>query len=481
LCKPFDANLTKNKVDRMSTKLRENALTYFESIFMGIAGTAVGISIATAIAGLLGTAGHVSPNALLIFAVPMLGIAFAYKGLNKIVSDAGAAYEWTKQGFGQFFGFFSGWALLVAALVYMVTVSVPLATATIDLFNPALASDVTLTTFIGAIWFLAIAVTSITGIGVTSKIQAFMTSIELLILVVIAVAAFIHAAHGGAVTPFSWSWFGFSYPQASFASSALIVVFLYWGWDVTSNLAEETKGKAAGNGGFVSVLVTIVLFVAFAVASLLIFSLKDAEGFSDNLIYHIALQVGLGQFGGVAASIAVIISSIAGLAMTMLLFSRTLFAMGRAGALPAFFGVVGEKTKTPVRAMYLLLGLGLVLIFGSSFFPSIASILTDSVNAIGVQVCYYYSLAGFVCAWLYRASVKTSPGTWLAYALFPLLSAVALVILGVYAFTTFNTMTKIVGLGGLLIGIIFYRPSGYGTHVAEILAEEEIIGTETSD
>jgi hypothetical protein len=33
-------------------------------------------------------------------------------------------------------------------------------------------------------------------------------------------------------------------------------------------------------------------------------------------------------------------------------------------------------------------------------------------------------------------------------------------------------MTKIVGLGGLALGMLFYRPSGYGTHIADILAEE---------
>ena len=55
-------------------KLKADSLTFFESIIMGVAGSAPGFSIAVAIAGLLAAAGKVSPNALLIFAVPMLGI-----------------------------------------------------------------------------------------------------------------------------------------------------------------------------------------------------------------------------------------------------------------------------------------------------------------------------------------------------------------------------------------------------------------------
>jgi amino acid transporter len=452
----------------MSTELKANSLSFFESIIMGVAGSAPGFSIAVAIAGLLAAAGTVSPNALLIFAVPMLGISVAYKGLNKKIPHAGAAYEWTKQGFGKFFGFFSGWALLIAALVFMVTGSVPLGTATLQLFDPSLADNVLLTTGIGAVWFILIAVVLITGIELTSKIQVVMSSIELLILFGISIAAFFHTGAGGAVTPFSWSWFGFNYPAGTFASSALIVVFLYWGWDVTCNLSEETKGhppNAAGNGGFLSIFITIASFVAFTVAALMMFTLKDATGYSDNLIYHVALAAGLGKMGGYAAAFALILSSVATLETTMLQFSRTLFAMGRDRALPTAFGVVHEKTVTPVRTMYLLLALGLVLIGISSLLPSIAEILADSVAAIAVQVCYYYGLAGLVCAWSYRDSYKESMMTYIGYAVFPFLSALSLFALGIYAFIGYDTTIKIVGLGGLLIGIVFFRPNGYGKKV----------------
>ncbi len=448
----------------MSDQLKANSLSFFESIIMGVAGSAPGFSIAVAISSLLVTAGMVSPNAVLIFALPMLGIATAYKGLNQRIANAGAAYEWTKIGFGKLFGYFSGWALLIASMVFMVTGSVPLGTATIDLIDPSLADHVLLTTSIGAVWFVVIGLVLISGIEITSKVQVVMSSIELVILFGISIAAFVATQTGHAVNPFSWSWFAFHYTGASFASSALIVVFLYWGWDVTANLSEETRNdrpNAAGNGGFLSVFVTIASFAAFTAATLMLFSLRDASSFSDNLIYHVAIAAGLGRAGGYAAALALILSSIATLETTMLQFSRTLFAMGRDRALPGYFGEVHERTVTPVRTMYLLLTIGLVVIFASSFMPSIASILADSVNAIAVQVSYYYGLAGLVCAWLYRDSYKQSFGTFLHYAVVPALSAVALMALGVYAISTFNTTTRIVGIGGLIAGILFYRSGGY--------------------
>ena len=119
---------------------------------------------------MLGTAGLVSPGALILFAIPMLGIAVVYKGLSRKMKDAGAAYQWTTQSFGKFLGYLSGWALLVASMVFMVAGSVPLGTATLSILDPALAQNVVLTTAIGALWFVAIGIVLISGVGLTSKI-----------------------------------------------------------------------------------------------------------------------------------------------------------------------------------------------------------------------------------------------------------------------------------------------------------------------
>jgi amino acid transporter len=432
---------------------------------MGVAGSAPGFSIAVALATLLASTGALAPGALLLFAVPMIGISLAYKGLDARMPNAGAAYEWTSRIFNKTLGYFSGWALLVASVVFGVTGAVPLGSATLSFLpDPTLANNVVLTAGVGAVWFIAIGVVLITGISLTSRVQMVMSTIELVILTVVVIAAGVHALRFGAVNPLSWSWFGLDYPPGAFAASALIVVFFYWGWDVTANLGEETDTAhhGAGNGGFVSVFVTTVYFLAFAAATLFLFSLKEGQGLSDNLIYHLAVRAGLGRAGGLAASFAVILSSVATLETQMLQFSRTLFAMGRDGAMPRAFGVVSPKSQTPVRTMYLLLGLGLVMIVLASFVPSVGLILSDSVKAIAIQVCYYYGVAGFACAWLYR---NVSKEGWLAfcvYALFPALSAAALIVLACYAMTTFDTLTQIVGVGGLIAGVVFLRPRGYG-------------------
>ena len=448
----------------MAAQLRANSLSLIESLVMGVAGSAPGFSIAVALASLLATAGTLAPGALVFFAIPMIGIAIAYKGLGARMANAGAAYEWTGKIFGKPVGFFSGWALLIASTVFMVTGAVPLGTATLSFFpDPSLTGNVILTASIGAVWFVIIGVVLIVGVKLTSIVQMVMSLVEIAILTAVLVAAGIHTLLHGAATPFSWAWFGLNYPPGAFAASALIVVFFYWGWDVTANLGEETDAKndGAGNGGFFSVFVTTFYFLAFAAATLFLYSLKDAKSLGDNLVYHLAVQAGLGRAGGLAASFAVILSSIATLETQMLQFSRTLFAMGRDGAMPRAFGVVDAKTQTPVRTMILLIGLGLIMIFLAGFISTVGLILADSVKAIALQVCYYYGVAGLSCAWLFRDTRKSDPRAFLVYAVYPALSAAALIILAFYAFTTFDTLTRVVGVGGLLLGVVFMRPGGY--------------------
>ena len=444
----------------MNTDLKAGSLSFIESMVMGVAGSAPGYTIAVTTAVLLGIAGTLSPGALVIFAVPMLGIAIAYKALNRQAVSAGAAYQWTTVEFGKFWGFFSGWALMVASMVFMVTGSLPLATSTLDFIDPALATNVVLSAAVASAWFLVIATVLIVGIEVTSRVQMVMTTIELIILTAVAVGAFLHAAHVGLANPFSWSWFGFGYSAGSFSATALVVVFFYWGWDVTANLAEETHNghETAGNGGFVSIIVTIAYYIAFVLAALFLFSLKDAKGMDANIIYNIAVGAGFGRTGGLLASGAVILSSIATLETTMLQFSRTLFAMGRDGAMPFAFGVVDQRTKTPVRAMLVLIGMGLLLLWGSSLMPTVGTIIADSVRAVGVLVAYYYGLAGLVAARVFNPLRREHFGRWLMLCVYPALSGIGLIVLGIYALTTFDIITNIVGIGGLFIGIIFFRP-----------------------
>ena len=55
--------------------------------------------------------------------------------------------------------------------------------------------------------------------------------------------------------------------SAVFVAGGLIAAFYYWGWDVSSNLGEETEDseKNSGIGGIIGVLIVFVLFELFTI------------------------------------------------------------------------------------------------------------------------------------------------------------------------------------------------------------------------
>ena len=446
----------------MAATLREGALSLTESAVMGLAGSAPAFSVATVLAVLLATARGDALTSIFVFAVPMLGIAIAYKALNRRKPCAGAIYEWTTGAFGRLLGFTAGWAVLVSSLVSMVSNALTLGSNVVDLATPGAGEPGKLLTLaIGAAGFLVIAGVLVANIGITSKVQLALTGVELVILAAIAIASANHVLRHGAVRVPHLAWSGPLATGNGFAATALLVVFLYWGWDVTGNLAEETGGtseNAAGQGGLLAVLLTLAVFGVFTVASVTLLTPAEAQRYGVNIIFGIAQHAGFGFAGAKCAALAVVLSTVATVETTMLQCSRGLFAMARDRAMPAPLGTIHPATRTPIRAMLAIVALSLVLLAGACFVPTVDTIVTDSVNAVAVQVCTYYGLAGLVCAWEFRCA---RGGAWWLYCLFPLASALALIVLGIHAVASFDLLTAIVGVGGLAVGYAFFRPGGW--------------------
>jgi hypothetical protein len=101
--------------------------------------------------------------------------------------------------------------------------------------------------------------------------------------------------------------------------------------------------------------------------------------------------------------------------------------------------------------------LGVVLIAVSPAMPSVKAILDSSVNAIGFHICFYMGLVGFACAWQHRREFSLAPNRFMNTAssiVWPLLSASAMVYLGAALLPTFETLTSIIAIGGLVVGVI---------------------------
>jgi amino acid transporter len=435
--------------------LANDALGTPESIVMGVAGTAPAFSVAATTATLVAAVGLLSAGSIFYCGLIMLGVTLSFLYLNRKVASAGASYAWVGQVFTPTLGFLSGWALLVASAVFMVSGTLPAASATLLLIAPAYTDNTVAVGLVAMIWLTVVSIVVIKGIKPTSYTQVVMTVTEVVILVLIIVLAAVkfgaHPTH-----PFSWEWFSLAaFTPQTFATGALTSLFFFWGWDVTANLNEETRDaeRSAGRAALWSMAIVMLIFIAFVCATLLVLTDDEIQQSVTNIVFTLADHL-LPKPWSYLAVLAVMLSSIGTLETSILQFSRTLFAQARDGSLNPRYARLHPSWQTPWVATLVIAGFGLVLLLLSTGFPSVTDIIKDSVNSIGFLVAFYYSITGLACAWNFRREGFASPAAFIMVILWPLASAAVLIFIGLYSLQTFDTVTLVIALGGLAVGIV---------------------------
>jgi amino acid transporter len=445
----------------MSNKpdLAKGSLSTIESAIMGIAGTAPAFSIAVTSAAIVAAVGVLSVGSILYCGLITFGIMLAFIHLNKITPHAGAAYAWVGHVFGKKWGFLAGWGLLVASVFFMVSATIPAATSTLVFIAPHLVENTNWVTLVAAIWLTLVTIVVTKGIKHASYAQIILTIIETVVVLALIIGAFWKYSSQPAHAP-SWIWFSpFSFTPQLFATGALTAIFFYWGWDVTMNLSEETKvcdeggHSSASKGAFWALINLMLFFIIMMIVVLIVLTDEEIALANTNVLYAIANKLFPTPWNYLAV-LSTILSTIGTIETQILQFSRSMFAMARDEMLHPRYAKVHPEWQTPWVATAVIWGLGVILLFSSSFMPSVKKILESSILAIGFQICFYMSLAGFACAWHYRFKLKKSIYSAISYVLWPLLSALFMVFIAVYSIPTFDQITIIMGIGGIVIGFV---------------------------
>lgn len=438
-------------------ELARESLGTFESAIMGIAGTAPAFSVAVTTAAIVASVGVLSVGSIFYCGLIMFGIMLAFFHLSKISPHAGAAYAWVGQVFGRTWGFFTGWGLLVASIFFMVSATIPAATSTLVLLAPETVENTNWVTATAAIWLTLVTIVVTKGIKHASYTQLILTGIETAVVFALIAGAFMQYGDRPAHAP-SLIWFSpFSFTPQLFATGALTAIFFYWGWDVTMNLSEETKAgdgdgaHPASKGAFWAMVNLILFFIIMMIVVLIVLTDEEIAQANTNVLYAIANKLFPPPWNYLAV-LSTILSTVGTIETQILQFSRSMFAMARDEMLHPRYAKIHPEWQTPWVATFVIWFLGVLLLFSSSYMPSVKSILESSILAIGFQICFYMSLAGFACAWHYRAKLKAGLNGAVSYVLWPLLAALFMVFIAVYSIPTFDAVTNIMGLGGLLVG-----------------------------
>lgn len=430
---------------------------------MGIAGTAPAFSVAVTTATIVAAVGVLSVASIFYCGLIMFGIMLAFVHLRKISPHAGAAYAWVGHVFGRKWGFFAGWGLLVASIFFMVSATIPAATSTLVLIAPDLVESTTWVTITATLWLTLVTIVVTRGIKHASYTQLILTGLETAVVFSLIIAAFIQYGGKPAHAP-SLVWFSpFAFTPHVFATGALTALFFYWGWDVTMNLTEETKGGSpdpASTGAFWAMINLILFFCIMMIVVLIVLTDDEIADANTNVLYAIADKLFPKPWSYLAV-LSTLLSTVGTIETQILQFSRSVFAMARDDMLHPRYAKIHPKWQTPWVATFVIWFLGVVLLFSSSYMSSVKKILQCSIEAIGFQICFYMSLAGFACAWHYRKELKGGVYNALSYVVWPLFAALFMVFIAVYSVPTFDAITNIMGIGGILVGVapLFLRGS----------------------
>lgn len=344
----------------------KRSLGSIEIFFIGF-GAMIGFGWVTLTAGWLNDAGTFGAVTAFVIGTGIMAlVGLVYSELVSAMPLAGGEHNYLLRGFGPRLAFIGSWGIVggYITVVAFEAVAIP---RTIAYIFPQVNSIPlwTIADFqVHLVWVLIGVVTAIllTWMNIRGIKQAsfFQTSV-ILFVIVMALALIglsLFAGERGNMEPL------FTGGSAGIIAVLVVVPFLYVGFDVIPQSAEEVKIKPQKIGRLV--VFSVIMAGAFYISIVLTTAsaLPAAEMADFDLVTADAMGV---LAGNEFWSNLVIAGGLAGLLTSWNAFligaSRLIWAMANSGMLPTWFAKLHPKHKTPVNALLFIGGLSVVAPF----------------------------------------------------------------------------------------------------------------------
>lgn len=465
--------------DLIDKGLKHNAIGFKDSVVMGLASTAPAYSLAATLGYIILEVGERAPAAILLAFVPMLFTSLAYRELNRAAPDAGTTFTWATKAFGPWVGWLGGWAVAFSGTIFLASAGEVAASYFYDAIGADALLDNKAAIVAGGVTVVALmAWVSYRGIDLSKRIQDVLIVLQFAALAIFA-GALIYFGYrdepAGSVKPSMemLNVFGFD-DRTALVSAVVLAVFLFWGWESTLSINEETQGSDTVPGRSAVTSTIILLFTYLVVAAAVIFYGGVGDGildFSDDAVNSGAVDdvftpLGESALPGVLwiVLIAIVISALSSTQTTILPTTRGTLAMAVYKALPHRFARVHPRYLSPSFSTVIMAAIAITYYVVMSIVS--ADVLSDTITSIGLAITFYYALTGFACVWYFRRDLRTSARNLLIQGVLPLVGAIVLAGVFVQSAITYSdaeeNVTTIggvgtafaVGIGSLLLGVV---------------------------
>ncbi|MBV9000216.1 MAG: APC family permease [Solirubrobacterales bacterium] len=451
--------------------LKADAIGYISNLVIAIASTAPAYSLAATLGFIVAVSGvgfH-APAVLLVSFIPMLFISLGYRFFNLADPDAGTTFAWVTRAFGPQLGWVNGWAIFLADIIVMASLSVIASTYTFSLWD---GHPHTWAIIAGAVvWIVLMTWICYRGIELSARVQTFLLSLEILTLALFAVVSLVkvYSGHPAHAIKVSASWFNpFDLSWSALIAGVLLGIFIYWGWDSGVAVNEESRDRHRGPGkaAVVSTLILLLIYVIVSAAAQAFHGTKFLAANSSDVLNPLGHDV-LGSPLDKLLIICVLTSASASTQTTILPTARTTLSMARWEAIPKAFGRVHPRYYTPTFSTVLMGALSIVWTVCLLAFNPKQNVLGDTISALGFSVCFYYGFTGLACAVYFRRDLLKSARNFVFAGLIPVVGGIMMAYIGVKAYSYYSTPGNnyshallgiqtpvLVGVGGLILGVV---------------------------
>ena len=413
----------------MDKGLKTGALGFISSVVIGVASTAPGYSIAASLGIVAASVGFYSPAIMWVAFIPMFLIAGSYYAMNRVDPDCGTTFSWVTRGLGPLSGWISGWALLVADILVMASLSQIAGAYTFLLFGAdGLAASKWWVLLVGVLWIAVMSWICYVGIEISARTQYFLLAAEVTVLVIFSVVALSRVYAGSfanSVHP-SLSWLNpFTLSSGALSAGVLTAVFIYWGWDTAVAVNEETAdaSRTPGRAAVVSTVLLLGIYVVVAIAAQAVHGAGFLTNHQDDVLSALGKDVLPGGLDKLLI-IAVLTSASASTQTTILPATRAALSMSVHKAAPKMFAAINPRYLTPGIATIWMGAVSIVWYVGLTLVST--NILAGSIAATGLAITFYLGITGVACVWYFRHELLKSVRNFLIAGLGPAIGALML-------------------------------------------------------
>jgi len=447
---------------------------------------APGMAMLLNVPGVAVIAGGSTPLAFALGGIACLALAAVVIGFTRRMAAAGYAYTYVSRSLGPTMGFMAGWLYTFGLVCFVPMTMAAVAYLTSDLLGLGQAWWFPIF-LLGMVLLVAL---SIIRIAVTSRLQLVVAAITITVILVVDITVTAKGgAHGNTAAPFTSA----HTEEGGFSGvfyGIILGITSYIGFESAADFGEETKNPRRSIP--IAVIATVglaTIFYLWTTYSMSIgFGVDNGAALGED---SFALKTVAARFvGDTLASlveIGALLSAFFVCVGCATAATRTLYSMGREGALPPWLGRTHSRFQTPANAALAVAAVATVLAALVGF-----GLGTKDLGGDATTVYYFFATLGTLCVILVYIGLCVGGAVFFRrtvgrYCVVPhlVVPAVGVIIFGAALYgsvyptppepldmTPYITLAAIV-LGFLALGLLrVSRPEAVG-RIGSILGEEE--------